>query len=270
MKKLVFLFAATVLSLTSCTKDDDNESTNVITDNDSNSTRLPKSEITREEPDDQLSLRTYTFDGTKISSISTSSKNKTVYSYTSDILSKTEEKVNDITISYTDYVYEKGDIKSTTTYSIAADKSVTKESSTSYTYDEANKTQTVVITTYPQGVPKVSNTTTVNTYDDNNLIKSVATETIDNKNDIVTIIDYLYDAKSRWTKNITGQPATIAKTKNNVTTINTKVVVRTNNIIGTPEITQETFNYTYDESFPTDIKNYKAGKLSTTKNVYYN
>jgi hypothetical protein len=265
MKKLIFLFAASILSLTSCTKDDDKDS-----NNDSNSNKLPKSEVTTVEPDGTVSIVNYTFDGTKISTTSTSNKNKRVYIYTADVLSKIEDKVNDITVSYTEYLYEKGDIKSTTTYTVAADKSVTKTSSTSYTYDEAKKTQTVQDTYYIKGAPTVSKTSTVNTYDDKNLSKSVTTTIVDDKNDTTTIIDYVYDTKSNYWANITGQPATIAKSTNNIVTINTKVVVRTDNVIGTPVTTQETFEYAYSGSFPSDVKNYTGGKLSNTKNVYYN
>lgn len=265
MKKLVFLFAAMVASLASCSSDDNDGSSN------GGGSKLAKSEVTTVEPSGNISVLNYTYDGNKILTTSTSNSNKTVYSYSSDVLNRTEDKVNDITQSYTDYVFEKGDLKSTTSYSVSADKVATKTFSVLYTYDDTAKTQTIQTTNYPNGVPTVSTTTTVNTYDSNNLVKSVTTSVIDDKNDNVTTVDYIYDTKTNYMVNVTGRPATIVKTKNNPVTLNTTTVIRSNNIIGTPVTTQTTYSYTYDESgFPTQVKNYTGGQFSFSKDIFYN
>ncbi|MBE0391713.1 hypothetical protein [Flavobacterium sp. PL002] len=266
MKKLVFLFAVTVASLASCSSDDnDGGSSN------GGGSKLAKSEVTTTEPDGTISLVNYTYDGTKIATTSSSNSNKSVYTYNSNELSKIENKVNDITQSYTVYVFEKGDVKSTTTYSVSAAAVPTKTSSVLYTYDEAAKTQTTQTTSYPNGVPTVSNTTTVNTYDSNNLVKSVTTTVIDDKNDNVSTINYIYDTKTNYMVNVTGMPANIVKAKNNPVTLNTTVVVKTDNVIGTPVTTQSTFEYTYDDSsFPTEVKSYTGGKLTSSKVIFYN
>lgn len=266
MKKLIFFFAATILSLTSCSKDDDNDNGG----SNGGGTKLPKSVVTTTEPGNSISITDYTYDGTKISTASTSNTSKAVYSYTSDILSKIEYKTNEITTSYTDYTFENGDVKSTTNYSVNADKVATKTSSTAYTYDAASKTQTMIVTDYPNGVPRVSNETTVNTYDNNNLVKSVNTIIYDDKNDVVTTTEYTYDSKTNYFINVTGQPATIVKGKNNPTTVNTKVVYREDNVSSTPTTTQVTYEYTYDGSFPTNIKNFAGGTLRNTIKVFYN
>lgn len=267
MKKLIFLFAATIASLSSCSSDDDKDENG----NGGGGSKLPKSEITTQEPDGIIAKLDYTFDGTKIQTTSTSNKNKSVYSYASDVLTKIENKESDITKTYTEYVFDKGDIKSETKYSVSADKVVTKEFSTAYTYDEAAKTQTVVTTYYPNGVPTVSNFTTVNTYDDNNLIKRVTTDILDDKNDQIITTEFLYDSKPNYMINVTGRPAKIVKAKNNVVTENTKTVTRTNNVVGTPLTKQSTYSYEYDAAgFPTLVKSVNGGVLTSSKAIFYN
>ena len=128
----------------------------------------------------------------------------------------------------------------------------------------------MIVTDYPGGTPKVSNTTTVNTYDDNNLVKTVFTTIYYDKNDIVTTTEYTYDSKTNYFINVTGYPATIVKGKNNPTTVNTKVVYREDNDSSTPTTTQVTYEYIYDGSFPRNIKNYAGGTLTNTIKVFYN
>ncbi|MFB9056352.1 hypothetical protein ACFFU9_06295 [Mariniflexile ostreae] len=269
MKKTFLLFTVALISLTSCSSDDDGQNDN---GNNNSGIKLPKSEVTTSEPEGTISKLDYTYDGTKIKTTSGSNTTKSVYTYNeSNVLSKIEFKENDITKSSTKYVFDNGDIKSTTTYSVSADNVETKTSYIEYTYDAAAKTQTAVTTTYPAGVPTVSNTKIVNTYDDNNLVKTVTTATIDDKNDTVTTTVYVYDDKSSSMKNVTGQPATIVKGQNNPKTINTTVIVRTDNTSGTPITTQSTYDYEYDESgFPILVTSYSAGSLISVKDIFYN
>lgn len=267
MKKLIFLFATTIASLSSCSSDDDKDENG----NGGGGSKLPKSEVTTAEPSGSISKLDYTYDGTKIKTTSTSNSNKTVYSYNGDVLAKTEIQVNDITKSYTEYTFDKGDVKTETNYSVGTDKVVTKISSTKYTYDEAAKTQTVEVTDYPGGVPTVSKSTTVNTFDGNNLVKSVTTNVVDDKNDTVTTVTYAYDSKTNYLTNVTGRPATIVKGKNNPVTVNTTVVVRNNNVSGTPTTTQSTYSYEYDAAdFPTSAKYFNGGVFTSSKVIFYN
>ncbi len=273
MKKLIFLFAATVLSLTSCSKDDDNNGngngTGTETGTPPAGTKLTKSIVTTALPSGTISKVNYTFDGTKVATVSSSNTSKTVYTYKDNVLSKTEAQENDATISYVVYTFDK-DIKNETSFKKVANKADEKTQSVDYTYDEAAKTQTATTTTYADGIATLSKTVIVNTYDGKNLVKTTTTNTVSDKTYTVTTILYKYDDKNNPMVNVTGRPASIVKGSNNYTVVDTTVVVTTEGVAATPEATQSTYSYDYDGAgFPTLVKFVTGGKLTTSAEYNY-
>lgn len=275
MKKLVLLFAVAIASLTSCNSDDDKNGNGDANgdgngNGSGNGTKLTKSVVTSPQPSGNLSKINYTYDGTKIATSSSSSADKSVYSYTSDALTKIETKYNDITQSYVLYTYDKGDVKSVTTYKVASGKSDEKTQVVDYTYNEADKTQTATTTDYSNGVGTLSKTVTVNTYDAAHLLKSVTTTTIDDKNYTVIAMVNKYDDKNNPMVNVTGSPANIVKGSNNITETATTTVVTADGKNGDAITTQQTFSYDYDASgFPTLRQYFNAGKLTSSNEYFY-
>ena len=139
-----------------------------------------------------------------------------------------------------------------------------------YTYDAAAKTQTGVTTYYHGGVPTLSNVTNVNTYDDNNLIKSVSTMITDDYNSVVILNVYSYDSKPYFLKNVTGYTTTIVKEKNNLVKINTTSFVKNDNVDLPPSTSESTYEYEYDESgFPLLVTYSGDDILFSSKEISY-
>jgi hypothetical protein len=260
MKKIIFLFGVTYFIMISCSESDSKSTTNI----------LPKSVITTTEPGNQTTITNYSYSGTKYETVSTASNSKSVYIYNGDILSRVEIKLNDLTTSYTDYVYENGDLKSKTLYNINASNIAIKSRLTQYTYtgNDVLEEKTDYSST---GTPTINLTKTVSTYDDNNLIKNVTTTVFDNDNNTVVTEEYLYDTKPNYYINATGQPSRIIKSKNNVVIINSKRVIKTSGVFENPVTTQNTYQYTYNASgYVTEFKTFISGTLSLTTKIFYN
>lgn len=268
MKKLVLLFAATIVSLTSCSKDDNNNGNDNGNGNgNGNGSKLPKSIITRSIPDNVISIVNYTYDGTKIATTSTGPNNEVVYSYKDNVLSKTESKVNNVILSYQDYTFDK-DIKNITSYTLFDNKLI-KFLSQDYTY--AGNDQTITTKTYDtKGVETLSKEVTVNTFDDKNLVKSVITTTKDDKNNTVVTTLYQYDDKYLPTANVTGKPYSITKGTNNCTSMDQTTVETTEGVADKATTYQQTYKYSYDAAgFPTLSKYTTGGKLSSQDEYNY-
>jgi hypothetical protein len=103
MKKLLYLFGAALLVLTSCSKDD--ETANVASE-----TLLPKKIIITDVENGTSGSYTYTltYDGNKLKDISVSDASRTVYTYTGDVITKVESFRSSKLVSTDVYAYENG------------------------------------------------------------------------------------------------------------------------------------------------------------------
>jgi hypothetical protein len=103
MKKLLYLFSASLLVLASCSKDDN-------TDDVASETLLPKKiiETTVEEGKPGSYTYTITYDGNKLKDIAVSDASRTVYTYTGDVITKVELFHSSVLKSTDVYAYENG------------------------------------------------------------------------------------------------------------------------------------------------------------------
>jgi hypothetical protein len=103
MKKLLYLFSATLLVLTSCSKDD--ETADVASE-----TLLPKKiiETTVENGSSGSYTYTLTYDGNKLKDMSVTDGSRTVYTYTGDVITKVELFYSSVLQSTDVYAYEGG------------------------------------------------------------------------------------------------------------------------------------------------------------------
>jgi hypothetical protein len=103
MKKLLYLFGAALLVLTSCSKDD--ETANVASE-----TLLPKKIIRTdfENGNSKSYTCTLTYDGNKLKVIPGSDASRRVYTYTGDVITKVELFRLSVLVSTDVYAYENG------------------------------------------------------------------------------------------------------------------------------------------------------------------
>ena len=103
MKKLLYLFGAALLVLTSCSKDDETAGA-------APETLLPKKIVATDVENGSSGSLTYTlsYDGNKLKDISVSDASRTVYTYTGDVITKVESFRSSILISTDVYAYEGG------------------------------------------------------------------------------------------------------------------------------------------------------------------
>ena len=93
MKKLLYLFSAVALTLTSCSDEDDTNN------NSSNVTLIKKIILTSDDEEDDSywnNTITFTYNGTKLVEAREDDNYKTVYTYTGDLITKEEFFVDDI------------------------------------------------------------------------------------------------------------------------------------------------------------------------------
>jgi len=112
MKKLLYLFAASLLVFTSCSKDDDSSN--------STSSILPKKIITTYSDGDIETLN-YVYSGNKIVSNTDQNGSQMKYTYTGDFITKIEELDKDGKLDLTtDYTYLNGKLNTSIEKSAAA------------------------------------------------------------------------------------------------------------------------------------------------------
>ncbi|KAF2342252.1 hypothetical protein [Flavobacterium tistrianum] len=100
MKKLLCLFGALALVLTSCSSDDSSESTDAVL--------LPKKITETEVLNGQSGSYTYTltYDGNKLKELAGSDASRSVYTYTGDLITKVEKYASSVLQSTDVYAYE--------------------------------------------------------------------------------------------------------------------------------------------------------------------
>lgn len=264
MKKPFLLLAVGLVTaiFVSCSSDDVTND-DVSNDNpEKESTKLPKSTVrTLVYPDGFVEKLDYIYDGTRIKSVASSPTSKKVYTYDAkNVLQKVETQENNVTVSYLEYVWDNGDVKSITEY-LGSENSMTKNYMIEYTYDAGAKTQTDKTTIYTDGKASISPVVNVLTYDGKNLVKTVTSMIIDNANSSLITQVFSYDSKPLYHKNITSYPQSIAKETNNVVKIVTTNVTKVDNEVNTGT-SEEIRKIDYDVSgYPTSITNYNGDIL---------
>jgi hypothetical protein len=274
MKKLIFLFSITLLTLaSSCSKKDDATTTPPVDGGTggggTGSTKLPKAIVSRSEPDGATSNTDYTYDGTKTAT-TVSGKTKNVYSYNSSgVLVDIQSSYDGTYNSITKFFFEKNDLKRTETYGVDVSKKETIQSSTYFSYNADGSVTTESSIYDAAGVETKLKTSTVSTYSKGNLSQAIQTTKIDSKNYTVVTSTYEYDTNPNYFKNVTGQPATIRLSNNNPTSVTQETVVTENATNAPKTTTLTTYKYKYNSSnFVTEIKTY-GKELTNTSSVYY-
>lgn len=248
MKKLLYLFSASLLVLASCSKDDNN------TPDPTTSTLVKK--VVYTDIDGSIDTNQYTYDGNKIVSIVSSDGSKTNYTYTGNVITKivnTDEK------GFLDstYEYTYNNDKLTTSLSVVVD--LDNNYKTTYTYNadgtvsfsknKINKTTGEVIVGYSVGKY---------TFNGGNLIKNEYTTEGDKYLDT-----FDFDAKNNPLKNVAGMSLLLDDAED---------VVSVNNIVKyTYSGTSDTCVFTYDANgFPIEAKGYDSeGKLNGNTKYFY-
>lgn len=190
MKKILCLFGAVALMLTSCSSDDDKTST------EENVVLLPKTEkYTYALNAQDNSTVTYAYDGNKITSLTYNTGEKTVFTYTDNLITKavyTETYEGAPRIFTTTYTYENGKLKSS--FQLGSASSVNKRRT--YTYNANGTISTVTVLINPTTQAETQDSSSVLTLDANgNIVKAEF-------NDLTNIIEY--DTKNNPFKNVLG------------------------------------------------------------------
>ncbi|WDF64383.1 hypothetical protein [Flavobacterium sp. KACC 22763] len=188
MKKLLCLFGALALVLTSCSSDDSSESADAVL--------LPKKITETEVIEGKSGSITYTFsyDGNKLKEISLSDASRSVYTYTGDLITKVELYYSGILQSTDVYTYEGGKLVSKITTD-ESNKSVQSKWTLVY---NANGTVNVNESEIINKQEIKYDTTTLYTFANGNIISS---EFIDGAKEKITST---FDDKKSPYVNITG------------------------------------------------------------------
>jgi hypothetical protein len=244
MKKILYLFSASLIVLTSCSNDDDS--------NDASTANLLK-EVTYIEGSYTSSSK-ITYDGNKVVQI-VSGADKTVYTYTGNLITKEEEFAGGNNIdSKVEYSYENNKLKTAVSTEISG--SETYKSKNVYTY---NSDGTVNYKRYNVNVTTGAETLSSSgkyTYLNGNVVK--------NEDAAGYSSTYEYDTKNNPTKNILG----FDKLLDEEFSVN-NIVKRTSAYNGTnPTTSTNEYDYNTD-GYPTEQRSfYNGGANGITKYSY--
>ncbi|WP_281237800.1 hypothetical protein [Flavobacterium praedii] len=199
MKKLLYLFSATLLVFTSCSSDDANSS-------DSASMILPKSvKYTSPSYPSDNSNSTISYDGNKIISIK-SEDGRTDYVYDGNVIVKTTDyDAAGNKDSEAIYTYAVGKLAGYSYAENFTSKFPTGEykTRTAYTYNSDGTIKTLYYTTdVTTGVESKTNNERLSTISNGNLVKVVEINSTPGSSVYTTV--YEFDAKNNPTKNIAG------------------------------------------------------------------
>ena len=182
MKKILCLFGALILLLTSCTNDSSEENS-----------LLPKKQIYTygSQPGDNTTT-TYSYTGNKIDSLNYDDGTKIVFTYTGDLITKaiyTEDGEDNSTT--TTFTYENNKLKSF--LEVSPNSSIRKKT---YTYNANGTISTTTVLIDPITQQEIQDSSSVLTLDVNgNIIKAEF-------NDLVNTVEY--DTKNNPFKSIIG------------------------------------------------------------------
>lgn len=250
MKKLLFLFTATLLVLTSCSKDDDNSS-----DSNPATATLVKKIIYTEGTETYSTILNY--NGNKIVSAVSSDNYKTNYTYNGDVITKTEDfDDKNVVETTTEYTYANGKLatsfvkESGAPYDVKTVYTYNADGTVSFTDSNFNKTTGALVDDGGR-VGKY-------TYSAGNLVKKAysyyGTEYTNT---------FEYDTKNNPVKNITGFSLLLDNEED----------FCANNLLKRTSSTStgiETHTYTYDvNGFPIEQKSFYNGTAYGTAQYQY-
>lgn len=248
MKKLLYLFSAALLVLTSCSKDD--------SPIDPVTSTFVKKMVSIGIDGNQTSLITY--NGNKVVSIVTNNIYKTNFTYTGDVITKIEElnEKNEVE-SVLEYTYKEGKVVSST------DKEVGEPYNykTKYTYNSdgtVSYAEFSINTT--TGAEDDGGNTGKYTFKDGNLVKRV-----NSYYGSESSVTYEYDAKNNPFKNVLGYNLLLDNEE--LGSVNNSI--KNTRVSGSSYVSTSTFTYDVN-NFPTEEKNFdNTGKLENTIQYFY-
>jgi hypothetical protein len=190
MKKILCLFSALTLVLTSCSSEDSNSAENSV---------LPKTvSYTYSDYPEDNDMATVVYNGNKIVSAGYTANDKEVYTYTGDFITKIEDFAQEGNISSTnEFTYENGKLKVDLLTESSSDK--TYISKNVYTYKADGTITFVSYSVDPKTKVETKKSEGVLTYSNGNLAKK--TEIYGDNSETIT---YEYDTKNNPFKNILG------------------------------------------------------------------
>ncbi len=262
MKNLLSLLAVTLIAFTSCKKNDDVPAESVMI--------LPQKVVSLK--DGITTTQTNTYDGSKIltsTSFDGILTKKIAYTYTGDLITKTETTSSDTLKNTINYLYENNVLK-TLTQMVMVNSGGIKNYRTDYLYntDGSYTYKRFAIDTVTAAELLITSGTL--NYQNNNLVKKEvitydATGTV--KQTVTT--NFTYDDKNSSNKNIIGISYLLDRNTsiNNILSINEITL----NADGTSETMLSTFQDTFDaNNFPVERKRLNAdGTTFSTAQIYY-
>jgi len=250
MKKLLYLFAASLLVFTSCSKDD----------NDSTSSILPK-KVTTVYSDGNTETQKIVYNGNKIVSITDQAGSVMKYTYTGDFITKVEELDKDGKLdTTTDYSYVNGKLNA------GVEKNANPNDPYYYkTKYVHNADGTVSYDNFrgliSTGVEQEYGSTGKYTFKDGNLLKlEVSSYGIEYS------YVYEYDTKNHPLKNVVGLNLLLDDSYVNNIVAETSTSGSGTNI----RTSSKVYTYKYDaNNYPTEqVKSYEDGKQTVVQFVY--
>lgn len=246
MKLLLYLFSISLLVFTSCSKDDDKPDA-------ASFVLVNKKVYTQADTSNEVKTSQFIYNGNKIVSIVDNDGSKTSFTYTGDLITKTERKdENDVFLSSSEYIYENGKLSTF----IEKRPFYSNYNKTLYTYtaDGVVFCETFYINS-KTGVVSDKSEIYKYTFSAGNLIK---------RERYGRVVSYEYDTKSNPLKNITGIGLLLDK----------EFEVSINNVVKIVEFYQSplifTCTYVYDENnFPTEQKTFTNGSLTAVDKYSY-
>lgn len=241
MKKIILLLSIIILAFTSCSKSEEPIPAIVA-----QSLNLPKKIIYFSNSSDGNS-ENIVYNGNKIVEITnspTAEPSKSVYTYTGDLITKTEYFENNVLESVEDYIYVNGKLTARffwenrnngqNTFTLYKDKST-------FTYNASGTVVTEQIYRFENDAYVLGNNSNIYTYANGNLITEVANSsytssgnTSTNKNTYI----YEYDTKNSPLKNILGLSKTGFNEELSGNNLTKRTTLSEGTFNGVPNITQ--------------------------------
>lgn len=199
MKKTITLLSIFLLSIASCTKDDDSQN--------QQKTILLNKIITTDGANTYTGI--FTYDGNKISEIAYSDGNKFVYTYTGDQISTVTSYKGNTIIGTIDYTYQNNNLKSSIENYLSISTGVTTNHKlrTVYTHNSDGTILEERYSTDPNTEIETKTNSTTYTFANGNLTKEINTYTYFNGTTNTTVKNtyvYEYDNKKNPDSNILG------------------------------------------------------------------
>jgi hypothetical protein len=194
MKKILCLFSAMSLVLTSCSSSDDVNANTIVENIIVENIILPKTEKYTSTifPEDNSTI-TYAYNGNKIVSLTYNDGNKTTFTYTGNLITKAEAFESGVLKETTTLTYENNKLKSYIEIPVATSSSSKRKS---YTYNADGTVSTVTVSINQTTLVETQVSSGALTLDTKgNITKSAS-------NNFSTVIEY--DTKNNPFKNISG------------------------------------------------------------------